>query len=80
MGLDHLAKNDIFFSTEVEKQVHKKLSGMRYGSKIEIDLSIASSKQELSKAIKKSARYNCMDIKIQWPRTEDNNFVTISVE
>jgi hypothetical protein len=56
------------------------LSAMRYGEKLQIDLGIAESKEELSKAIKKSARYNCMDIRTQWPKPNGKNFVTVTIE
>lgn len=80
MGYAHLPKSDISFVTELEKYVHKLLSAMCYGEKLQIDLSIANSKEELSKAIKKSARYNCMDIRVQWPKPNSKNFVTVTIE
>lgn len=80
MGYAHLSKTDIEFVTELEKKVHKMLSGMRYGEKLEINLDIAESKEQLSKAIKKSARYNCMDIRTQWPKQNGQGSVTITVE
>ena len=80
MGYAHIAKDDIYFTTEVEKTVHKILSGMRYGQKVQIDLSIAETKEQIAKAIKKSSRYNCMDIRVQWPKNNSNNMVTITVE
>jgi len=79
MGYAHLGKNDLSFKTEVEKHVHKVISGMRYGDKVCIPLSIASSKEEMAVAIKKSARYNCMDIRVSWPKTNDGE-VTITID
>lgn len=79
MGYAHLSKTDINFTTETEKIVHKIISGMRYGEKVQIDLSVAENKEVLAVAIKKSVRYNCMDVRITWPK-DNNGKVTISVE
>lgn len=79
MGYAHLAQNDKEFNTDLQKQVHKIISGMRYGEKVTIPLSIAETKEEMSLAIKKSVRYNCMDVRVKWPKSNDGE-VTVTVE
>jgi hypothetical protein len=67
------------FETEIEKKMHKVVSSLRYGEKITISTSSMSQDEEkaLTKALSKSAKYNCIQLKIQ--KTRQENSINISV-
>ena len=76
----HISKSDIFFNTKLEKEIHRKVSAMRYGDTVEIPKPFmdVDDKKTIMVALKKSARYNCMDLKIRWGKND--SFVSIYVE
>jgi hypothetical protein len=67
------------FETEIEKKMHKVVSSLRYGEKITISTNSMSQDEEkaLTKALSKSAKYNCIQLKIQ--KTRQENSINISV-
>lgn len=62
------------FETEIEKKMHKVVSSLRYGEKITISTNSMSQDEEkaLTKALSKSAKYNCIQLKIQKTRQENS--------
>lgn len=67
------------FETEIEKKMHKVVSSLRYGEKITISTNSMSQDEEkaLTKALTKSAKFNCIELKIQKARQERS--INISV-
>ena len=62
------------FETEIEKKMHKVVSSLRYGEKITISTNSMSQEEEkaLTKALTKSAKFNCIELKIQKTRQENS--------
>jgi|LakMenE18May11ns_1017448.scaffolds.fasta_scaffold8619175_1 hypothetical protein len=67
------------FETEIEKRMHKVVSSLKYGEKITISTNSMSQDEEkaLTKALNKSAKFNCIELKIQKAREKDS--INISV-
>jgi hypothetical protein len=67
------------FETEIEKKMHKVVSSLRYGEKITISTNSMSQDEEkaVTKALNKSAKYNCIQLKIQ--KTRQENSISICV-
>lgn len=68
------------FETELEKMIHKKISGMRYFDpiKIEIDGRKESDRNEIIKAIKKSSLYNNVKVNYRW--VEKRTVLVLSID
>ena len=67
------------FETEIEKKMHKVVSSLRYGEKITISTNSMTEDEEkaVTKALSKSAKYNCIQLKIQ--KTRQERSINISV-
>lgn len=68
------------FSTPFEKDVHKRISNMRFGECLTIETVIKTDqdKKAITKAIEKSAKYNCMVVRFHWSKA--NDFVKVTHE
>jgi phosphoribosylformylglycinamidine (FGAM) synthase PurS component len=68
------------FVTELEKMFHKKISTMRVGEKIDIE--IDGTKEEdrklILKAVKKSCLYNNIEVHHRW--SKDKKKITLIIE
>jgi hypothetical protein len=73
-------KEKLRFETDLEKSIHKTVSNIRYGEKIEIPVLSATIEgvREVIKIIENSAFYN--NIHIQKKMSKDKTFVTIKVD
>lgn len=74
-----LEMNEKFrFSTDFEKDIHKKISSMKYGDcfTMETVLKTKEERKALSKAIIKSASYNCMVVRLHWLKDTNNLKIT----
>jgi hypothetical protein len=60
------------FDTVLEKEMHKVISSINYGQKVNIKKAKCFSHKEVENAIKKSAFYNCMDITIRWEADKES--------
>ena len=67
------------FSTDIEKKMHKVVSGIRYGQNIELTTEFMSVDEEktMVKALKKSAKWNCIELKTQ--KVREKNSIRINV-
>jgi hypothetical protein len=67
------------FETEIEKRMHKVVSSMRYGEKITISTHSMTEDEEkaVTKALNKSAKFNCIELKIQ--KAREKEAINISV-
>lgn len=76
----YVTKSDVYFNTDLEKEIHRKVSAMRYGDTVEISNPFmgVNDKVTIMSAIKKSARYNCMELRIRWDKNDE--LVSIYVE
>jgi len=65
--------------TEIEKRMHKVVSSMRYGEKITISTNSMTEDEEkaVTKALNKSAKFNCIELKIQ--KVREKQAINISV-
>ena len=60
------------FETDVEKAMHKIVSSMRYWEIVQLSTEslTVDEEKEMVKALKKSAKFNCIDLKIQKAREQ----------
>jgi hypothetical protein len=67
------------FETEIEKKMHKVVSSLKYGEKITISTNSMTEDEEkaVTKALSKSAKFNCIELKIQ--KARDKQAINISV-
>lgn len=68
------------FTDEFEISVHKKISNMKFGGCLSIE-TVAKTEEErkaIRKAIEKSAKYNCMVLRLHW--LKDKNIVKVTHE
>lgn len=68
------------FNTDLEKSIHRKLSGIRYGETLVIEISPSSKeeKDEINKAIRKTSNYNNLQLRVYWSKR--NDFVKVTNE
>lgn len=61
------------FETDVEKAMHKIVSSMRYWEIVQLSTESLNDNQEkeMIKALRKSAKFNCIDLKIQKMRSQE---------
>lgn len=73
-------KAKIKFETDVEKQVHKLISAMRFMETVTIPTNPNSKddRDMVVNAVRKSAFYNCMEVTMRWHKKKD--FLSISAE
>jgi hypothetical protein len=73
-------KEKIRFETSLEKEIHKMVSNIRYGEKIEIPVLSATMDgvKEVIKIIENSAFYN--NINLHKKMAKDMSFITIKVD
>lgn len=73
-------KTDVLFETDLEKKVHRLVSKMTFFETIQIPFDIVDGikREDLMKAVNKSARYNCMEISKKW--TKDKKFLNVTAE
>lgn len=66
------------FNTELEKAIHRKLSGIRFGESLTIEIEVSSKdqKDEVNKAIRKTSEYNNLQLRVYWSRQNDYVKVT----
>ena len=77
VGHYNARKEAIRFETDIEKQYHKQISGLRYGQLIKIEMAdVEEQKQkEIIKAIEKSAFYNCIQLVVRWSKDKTHLLV-----
>jgi len=58
--------SNLFFNTDIEKKMHKIVSSLRYGQEIKLSTDSITEEEEkqMVKALRKSAKFNCIDLKI----------------
>ena len=67
------------FDTDIEKAMHKIVSTIRYNEKIELSTEILTVLEEkaMIKALQKSAKWNCIELKIQ--KVREKSLIRINV-
>lgn len=67
------------FDTDIEKTMHKIVSTIRYNEKIELSTEILTVLEEkaMIKALQKSAKWNCIELKIQ--KVREKSLIRINV-
>jgi hypothetical protein len=67
------------FTTDIEKKMHKIVSGLRYGEAIRIPTEKMSADEvkETVKALRKSGKWNCIELKVQTGKVK--NCILVSV-
>lgn len=68
------------FTDEFEIDIHKKVSNMKFGERLTIE-TVAKTEEErktIRKAIEKSAKYNCMILRLHW--SKDKTVVKVTHE
>lgn len=80
VGHYNARKEAIRFETDIEKQYHKQISGLRYGQLIKIEMiNVEEQKQkEIMKAIEKSGFYNCMELVVRWSKDKTHLLVKVN--
>lgn len=68
------------FSTDLEKYIHRKVSAIRFGECMQIEIIVSSKeeKEDVNKAIRKSAHYNNLQVRVYWSKA--NDFVKVTNE
>lgn len=68
------------FSDSIELDIHKKISNMKFGSSLDLDVKIETGEDRkiIRKAIQKSAKYNCMTLRLHW--SKENRTVKVTHE
>jgi hypothetical protein len=72
------------FSSPLEIEIHKQISKMGFGECLVLDLTTdfilksGVDRRSLIKAIEKSAKYNCMTVRLHWSKARD--FVKVTHE
>lgn len=68
------------FNTDIERYVHRKMSAIRFGECIQIEVEVSSKeeKEDVNKAIRKSAHYNNLQVRIYW--SKQNDYVKVTNE
>lgn len=58
--------SNLFFNTDIEKKMHKIVSSLCYGQEIKLSTDSMTEEEEkqMVKALRKSAKFNCIDLKI----------------
>jgi hypothetical protein len=58
--------SNLFFNTDIEKKMHKIVSSLCYGQEIKLSTDSITEEEEkqMVKALRKSAKFNCIDLKI----------------
>lgn len=66
------------FSDSIEIDIHKKISNMKFGESLDLNVKIETGedRKRIRKAIEKSAKYNCMTLRLHWSKEDRTVKVT----
>ena len=71
------SRENLKFSTPIEKEVHKKVSGIRYGEKLTIKKADGYEKKQFETLVRKSACFYHIDIYCRWSKEKDEITITV---
>lgn len=74
----NVVTESIKVTVDFEKEIHKKISNMRYGETFTIETVSKTNecKKAIQKSIQKSAKYNCMTLNLRWSPIKNEVKVT----